>query len=125
MHDTLLHVYPLDVAPFPLRSADEIGLAFIDTACVGKHANNRCGDFVGIKVIWMMLTVQQIQQTVSAYFKDKPVKKVYLFGSYARGEAKEDSDVDLGIVLEDVRMSIWQYAGMALGLEDELKNKVD
>jgi uncharacterized protein len=72
-----------------------------------------------------MLTIQQIQQTVSAYFKDKPVKKVYLFGSYARGEAKKDSDVDLGIILEDVRMSMWQYVGMALGLEDVLKNKVD
>jgi predicted nucleotidyltransferase len=32
-----------------------------------------------------MLTVQQIKDTVTDYFKDKPVKSVYLFGSYARG----------------------------------------
>jgi len=72
-----------------------------------------------------MLTVQQIKDTVTAYFKDKPVKEVYLFGSYARGEAREDSDIDLGVVIERSNMSIWQYAGMALGLEDILKKKVD
>jgi len=72
-----------------------------------------------------MLTIQQIQQTAAAYFKDKPVKEVYLFGSYARGEAKESSDIDLGIVLEDVRMSLWQYAGIAMGLESILDKKVD
>lgn len=47
-----------------------------------------------------MLTIQQIQQVVAAYFKDKPVSKVYLFGSYARGEAKDDSDVDLLVDIE-------------------------
>jgi predicted nucleotidyltransferase len=72
-----------------------------------------------------MLTVQQIKDTVTDYFKDKPVKSVYLFGSYARGDAKEDSDVDLGIIMEDARMSLWKYAGMALGLEQVLNKKID
>lgn len=47
-----------------------------------------------------MLTIEQIRQTVSDYFKDKPVKRVHLFGSYARGEADEHSDVDLLIDLD-------------------------
>ncbi|WP_245764137.1 type VII toxin-antitoxin system MntA family adenylyltransferase antitoxin [Thermoflexibacter ruber] len=34
------------------------------------------------------------------YFIGKPVKKVYLFGSYARGEASEDSDIDLLVDLD-------------------------
>ncbi len=72
-----------------------------------------------------MLTVQQIKDTVTDYFKDKPVKRVYLFGSYARGEAKEDSDIDLGVVIERKDMNLWQYASMALGLEEILKKKVD
>jgi predicted nucleotidyltransferase len=72
-----------------------------------------------------MLTVQQIKDIVSSYFKDKPVEEVYLFGSYAKGEANEESDVDLGVVLKETRMSLWQYAGMALALEEELKKKVD
>jgi predicted nucleotidyltransferase len=46
-------------------------------------------------ILHRMLTTVQIQKVVADYFKDKPVKKVYLFGSYARGEANENSDVDL------------------------------
>ena len=42
----------------------------------------------------MELTSQEINQ-IKTFFADKPVKKVYLFGSYARGEADENSDVDL------------------------------
>ena len=42
----------------------------------------------------MQLTSSQINQ-IKTFFTNKPVKKVYLFGSYARGEADENSDVDL------------------------------
>jgi predicted nucleotidyltransferase len=42
----------------------------------------------------MQLSASQINQ-IQTFFTDKPVKKVYLFGSYARGEADENSDVDL------------------------------
>lgn len=42
----------------------------------------------------MKLSAQEINQ-IKTFFADKPVKKVYLFGSYARGEADENSDVDL------------------------------
>jgi len=72
-----------------------------------------------------MLTIEQIKATVTEYFKDKPVKEVYLFGSYARGDANEHSDVDLGITLKETKMSLWQYAGMAMGLEEILAHKVD
>lgn len=36
-----------------------------------------------------------IQQTTANHFIDKPVRNVYLFGSYARNEQKNDSDIDL------------------------------
>ena len=42
----------------------------------------------------MKLTPQEIEK-IRFFFSDKPVKKVYLFGSFARGEADENSDVDL------------------------------
>jgi predicted nucleotidyltransferase len=65
-----------------------------------------------------MLTIEQIRKTVSDYFKDKPVKRVYLFGSYARGEADENSDVDL---LVDVDRSA--KVGLKFyGWYEELKN---
>ena len=48
----------------------------------------------------MILSKEQIQQTIKEYFIGKPVKKVWLFGSYARGEAVENSDVDFLIDIE-------------------------
>lgn len=48
----------------------------------------------------MILTKEQIKKIVSEYFAGKPVKHVWLFGSYARGEADEESDVDVLIDFE-------------------------
>ncbi len=69
-----------------------------------------------------MLTTEQIKQTVSEYFKDKPVKKVYLFGSYARGEADENSDVDLLLEIADnAPVTYFTLADMC----DRFERKVD
>jgi predicted nucleotidyltransferase len=39
---------------------------------------------------------------VALYFRDRPeVVAVYLFGSYAGGHEKKQSDVDLGVLLEE------------------------
>jgi predicted nucleotidyltransferase len=73
-----------------------------------------------------MLTIDRIKKTVTDYFIDKPVKTVYLFGSYARGDAKEDSDVD--IVFEfsgSPRMSYFGLARYVVDLEKMLSSKVD
>lgn len=39
-----------------------------------------------------------IGKCIEAFERVMPVQAVYLFGSHARGEAREDSDVDLCIV---------------------------
>jgi uncharacterized protein len=73
-----------------------------------------------------MLTTEQIKQTVSEYFKDKPVKKVYLFGSYARGEATEDSDVDLLVDLkENAGITYFTLGGYLADMQDAFRRKVD
>ena len=41
------------------------------------------------------LSLEEIRQVVAAYFADKPVRRVQVFGSYARGEATADSDLDV------------------------------
>lgn len=50
---------------------------------------------------------KEIIEKITKYFSRKPqVVAVYLYGSFARGEAKKDSDIDLGVVLvekEDYR----------------------
>jgi len=72
-----------------------------------------------------MLTVDQIKNTVSEYFRDKPVKTVYLFGSYARGEAKEDSDVDLLVDLDYDKKIGLEFMRWWLTLEKKFKKKID
>ncbi len=75
----------------------------------------------------MILTQENIKKIVQHYFKDKPVNKVYLFGSYARGDAKEDSDVDLIVEIDDTkkRMSLFSFIELQLGIEKYLNKKAD
>lgn len=45
----------------------------------------------------MIYTIDEIRERVRPVADKYELKAVYLFGSYARGEAAEDSDVDLMI----------------------------
>ncbi len=72
-----------------------------------------------------MLTTDQIKQTVTDYFKDKPVKRVYLFGSFARGEADEESDVDLLVDLDYGKGVGWQFSSWFEELEKIFARKTD
>ncbi|MES2330781.1 MAG: nucleotidyltransferase domain-containing protein [Bacteroidota bacterium] len=73
----------------------------------------------------MILTKEQIQKIVSEYFAEKPVKKAWLFGSYARGEADEDSDVDVLVDIDYDAKIGWQYFSWHTELGSLLNKKVD
>ena len=75
----------------------------------------------------MILSLENIKKIVQDYFNDKPVNKVYLFGSYARGDAKEESDVDLIVEIDDTkkRMSLYGFIELQIGIEKSLNKKVD
>ena len=45
--------------------------------------------------VLMIYSIYEIQQRIAPVAKQYGVKAVFLFGSYARGEAREDSDIDL------------------------------
>ncbi len=65
-------------------------------------------------------------ETIREYFKTQPVLKAWIFGSYARGEETEDSDVDILVVFDrNARVSLIGHATMMLDLEDLLNRKVD
>jgi predicted nucleotidyltransferase len=51
------------------------------------------------------------------------VEKIGLFGSYARNEAKEDSDIDFYVVLKE--KSLDNMTGLWLFLEDMFDKKID
>lgn len=42
-----------------------------------------------------VLTLDEIRKKVAPIAKKYNLKAVFLFGSYARGQAREDSDIDL------------------------------
>ena len=42
-----------------------------------------------------VLTLKQIKQVVKPILNKYGIKDIYLFGSYARGEANNDSDIDI------------------------------
>ena len=49
----------------------------------------------------MVYTIDEIKDKINLIAKQHNLSKVYLFGSYARGEADEKSDVDIALELED------------------------
>ena len=59
------------------------------------------------------------------YFKNQPVKKVYLFGSHSRDSAAENSDVDILVELDHSKPIGLKFVRMKLELESLLKTKVD
>lgn len=63
---------------------------------------------------------------VIAYLKSQPVKKVWLFGSYAEGDATADSDVDLLIEYDyNEKVGLLKHAEIILALEGILEKEVD
>jgi hypothetical protein len=74
----------------------------------------------------MSTQTQTMVQIIANYFKTQPVLKAWLFGSFARGEEKPWSDLDI-LVQYDRSQSIGllKIAGMQLDLEDLLGREVD
>jgi predicted nucleotidyltransferase len=72
----------------------------------------------------MQLTANDIQ-TVKDYFKGKPVIKAYVFGSYSRNEAGQDSDLDILVDLDYSKHIGLGFVTMQLDLEEKLQKKID
>ena len=68
-------------------------------------------------------SLDHIRQVLAEYFADKPVRRVQVFGSYARGEATEESDLDLLVEME--RPVGWEFFDYSRDLEQKLGIKVD
>ncbi len=69
--------------------------------------------------------IQDITNRLSDYFVEKPVKKVYLFGSVARGEDDSTSDIDLLLELEYIKGISKVFIQMNQEIPLILNKKVD
>ncbi len=66
-------------------------------------------------------------ETIREYFKTQPVLKAWIFGSYARGEETEDSDVDILVKYDDTdsTVGLMKIASMYVALKKMLNREVD
>ena len=70
--------------------------------------------------------VQNMIPTIQAFFAKQPVEYAYLFGSCARGEETQNSDVDILFAPQrDAFFSLLTYARIHRELEELLHRKVD
>ena len=71
-----------------------------------------------------MLTLDEIKTAVVECMQKDLIDKIYLFGSYARGEADENSDVDLHIYTKN-HCGLLRIAGFRVDLVEKLGVEVD
>ncbi len=69
-------------------------------------------------------TLHDLQHIIAPIAASYGVSRVYLFGSYARGETTAHSDIDLRIDKGNIKGLI-RLAGFKLAVEDALQRPVD
>lgn len=70
--------------------------------------------------------VKNMIPVIRQYFQEKPVKRVFLFGSYSRGEEDDKSDIDLLVTYDDSNnLSLLTICRMINELSDKLGHPVD
>jgi len=67
--------------------------------------------------------LEKLRKTIVKVLKKYNVKKAGIFGSYVRGEQKNNSDID--IIIEYPRGLGFRFAGITIELEKKLKKKID
>ena len=69
-------------------------------------------------------TIDEIRAIVTPIAQRHRVTKMYLFGSYARGEADEKSDIDIRIDAENLN-TLFELGGLYADLEMALNKSLD
>ncbi len=72
----------------------------------------------------MILSKNDIQ-FISTYFSGKPVFRAFIFGSYSRGDATNDSDIDILVELDYSQHIGLSFISMKFDLEEKLHKKID
>ena len=67
-----------------------------------------------------------IIKKIAVYFSSLPVRRAYIFGSYARKENTRKSDIDILIDIDySNKVSLLDFIGWKIDLEKLLNKKVD
>lgn len=71
------------------------------------------------------ITIKSLKKKVIPTLKKNNVVKAGIFGSYARGEEKKKSDVDILIKVKAKKFSLFDLVGLEMELKKKLGKKVD
>ena len=106
---------------FRIRKDDEKLIEKLD------HIKNRNGyirDLILEDIDPEILTIKEIKRRIKPVMEKHGIDEVYLFGSYARGEANRNSDVDIYCSSGDIR-TLYHEVDFNEELEKALGKKVD
>ena len=70
------------------------------------------------------MTINEIKEKITPIFKKHGITKAAVFGSVARGEDNEESDVDILVEIPHEH-GLFEFIGIKNELEDVLGKKVD
>jgi predicted nucleotidyltransferase len=71
-----------------------------------------------------IMTINQIKKKILPILRKNDINRASLFGSVVRGEATEESDIDLLVEFKGEK-SLLDLAGLKIELEELLGKKVD
>lgn len=72
-----------------------------------------------------MIYIKDIIDKTKPIFMNRSIKLAYVFGSYARGEETDCSDIDILIDYGSNTMSMFELLYLKYDLQDVLQKKVD
>lgn len=107
--------------PFRVKKSDEELIKKLDTI---KNRNSYITRLIQEDINPGVLTIKQIKERIKPVMEKHQIKDVYLFGSYSRGEANRNSDVDIYCESGDIK-SLYDEVEFAEELETALGKKVD
>jgi len=71
------------------------------------------------------MPVAEIQKKITPILRSYGIKRASVFGSHARGDAREDSDVDILLTIGTARLSLWDMERLRDDLSQKLGRSVD
>lgn len=107
--------------PFRLKKSDNALIEKLDSV---SNRNGYIRDLILEDIQPSILTIKQIKEIVRPIMNKHNIKEAYLFGSYARGEATRNSDVDIYCEEGDVT-TLWKLSAFYDELREALGKDVD
>ena len=106
---------------FRIKKSDELLIEKLDNI---SNRNSYITNLILEDISPSVLTIKQIKERIMPIMKKHQIEDVYLFGSYARGEANRNSDVDIYCSRGNAE-SLYDEVEFIKELEVALGKKVD